>query len=267
MLTTVEPIEFSRKIDTGKTKPSLLVCEKADGATIEVVAKFSGGCESQEASLVRETIAACLAADLGLPVPQPYIILVPPEWENIVSDPGRRQQIAQSCRTAFGSTYLTGQYSLWTSGTMITDEMLPTAAAIFVFDALTQNSDRRASNPNCLVKGKQIRIFDHELTFPTMLLGFIAPWRPGGLKSLENNENHAFRQALVGRQVDYSPIKAAWQNISDVRIGEYGQSVPKAWAHANVVAQNSIVAKALSSIKDARDNIDGCLAEVERVLK
>ncbi len=267
MLTTVEAVEFTKPMGSGKTLPSLVLCEKADGTTVELVAKFSGGCDAREASLTREVIAACLAADLKLPIPTPYLVDIPTGWESVVPDTGRQAQIAASCRTAFGSTFVTGQFTLVTPGTVISDEMLGIAAAIFVFDALAQNADRRASNPNCLIRGTEFRIFDHELTFPSMLLGFVPPWTVGGLKSLENNENHVFRKQMLGRKIDFHPVKSAWQDLSDHRIDQYGQSVPAAWLASKVVADNDVVAKSLATIKAARDHIDACLTEVERVLK
>ena len=65
MITRLSPIEFHRAVSTGKTRPSLLICETIDGQTVEVIAKFSAGCEQGATSLAREVIAAGLAADLG----------------------------------------------------------------------------------------------------------------------------------------------------------------------------------------------------------
>ena len=42
----------------------------------------------------------------------------------------------------------------------------------------------------------------------------------------------------------------------------YGTSIPAEWA-----AADQAVRRALALIRDARDNIDGCLAEVERILR
>jgi hypothetical protein len=65
MLTRVTAIEHHSVITSGRTRPSRIVCERADGTIVEIVAKFSAGCEEKEASLAREVIAACLAGDLG----------------------------------------------------------------------------------------------------------------------------------------------------------------------------------------------------------
>jgi hypothetical protein len=140
--------------------------------------------------------------------------------------------------------------------------MLPTAAAIFTMDAIIQNVDRRTDNPNCLVKGAQFCIFDHELAFTHgVVIGWKPPWTLGGLKSLETPGFHIFRAGLVGQAIDFEPIKTAWTALSDARITEYESMVPDEW-----VGAAGAVKTALTLIRDARDNIDACLAEVKRVL-
>src|SRR5215510_2935008 len=80
MLSRVRAIEHHAPLSSGKTRPSRIVCERADGSTVEVVAKFSASCDGKEAALVREVIAACLAVDLGLPVPESFLVDVPRDW-------------------------------------------------------------------------------------------------------------------------------------------------------------------------------------------
>jgi hypothetical protein len=165
MLTRVTAIEHHERVSTGKTRPSRVVCQKSDGSPVEVVAKFSAGCEEKEVSLAREVIAACLAGDLGLPTPEPFLVDVPPGFAQVVTDRSQAALIAQSSPVAFGSSLVTGGYSVWNREMQITEATLPTASSIFVFDCLIQNVDRRDENPNCLVRGDNLRIFDHELAF------------------------------------------------------------------------------------------------------
>ena len=107
----------------------------------------------------------------------------------------------------------------WSRGRRILDSMLPTAAAIFVFDAIIQNVDRRADNPNCLVKGNEIRIIDHEMAFThRLVLGWRPPWTPGSLKDLEKPGFHIFRDQLRRRAIDLSAIRDAWSALSDAQL-------------------------------------------------
>jgi hypothetical protein len=263
MLSRVTAIEHHVPLASGKTRPSRTVCQRTDGTTVEVIAKFSASCEGKEAGLVREAIAACLAADLGLPVPESFLVDVPREWADLVVDPVQRAKIRASSPIAFGSRQITGGYSVWHREMRIDEELLPVAAAVLTFDAIIQNVDRRADNPNCLVKGSEICIFDHELAFTHgLVIGWKPPWILGGLKALETPGFHIFRAGLVRRTIDFGPIRDAWAGLPDDRLKEYVKVLPDEWAGTADVPN-----AALALIRDARDRIDACLAEVKRVLE
>ena len=262
MLTKVVASEFSRPATSGRTGPLILICERADGSTVEVMAKFTTGCDQGVINLSREAVAACLAADLGLPIPEAFLVEIPPDFADAVPDAGARAKIKTSSPCAFGSHFMTGQFSTWSSSSTISAIMLPMAAAIFVFDAIIQNPDRRGTNPNCLVRGNDLRIFDHELAFTHgIILGWRPPWVAGGLKTLETPGNHIFREGLRRQAIDYGPIRDAWQGLSDGKISAYEGVCPPDWADAEAA-----IKAAVSLIRDARDHIDGCLTEVQRVM-
>jgi hypothetical protein len=75
---------IDRPAAQGRTGPVLAAIETEDGEEVEVFAKLSAGCDQGVVNLAREAIAACLAADLGLPVPRPWLVEVPwwpmPRW-------------------------------------------------------------------------------------------------------------------------------------------------------------------------------------------
>jgi len=263
MLERVTAVEYVKAVSNGRTKPAHLVCERSGGATVEVIAKFSGNCEKRETHLARELIAACLAGDLGLPMPAPYLVTVSPEFCDAVPDPTVAEKIRASSPLAFGSTLVTGQYSTWVKSNKISTTALPTALAILVFDGITQNPDRREGNSNCLTRGDEFRIFDHELCFSheDVLFGWKAPWVLDGLNFLKTPESHIFRLGLIGQTMDFSNVRASWAGLSDARLLEYAQAVPAEW---NAAA--SSVKAAVKLIGDARDNIDGCITEIRRVL-
>ena len=140
--------------------------------------------------------------------------------------------------------------------------MVPMALATFAFDAIIQNPDRRSGNPNCLVRGDAFRIFDHELTFAHgLILGWKPPWVPGGLQLLEQPGFHIFRRELRGKNLDFPTVRESWKHLIDSRIDGYADVVPAEWAQAA-----TDVAGAITLIKSARDRIDDCLAEIQRVL-
>lgn len=157
MLDRATPIEFSRTTTNGRTRPAIVVCETAAGDQIDVVAKFSASCDQGVVNLAREAVAACLAADPGLPIPKPFLLDIQPEWAAGVADPVARAAIQRSAPFAFGSTWVGPQVSAWNDGTLLRLAMHPAALGIFVFDAIIQNPDRRSSNPNCPVLSEAMR--------------------------------------------------------------------------------------------------------------
>lgn len=85
MLTRLRPVEFLQKAPTGKTEPAFLVCENDQGEEIAVVAKLAAKSERGPTGLAMEVLVACLAGDLGLPVPEPFILDLDQDWISAVS--------------------------------------------------------------------------------------------------------------------------------------------------------------------------------------
>jgi hypothetical protein len=245
----------------GRTAPLLSACETDRGENVEVFAKVSYGCDEGVVNLAREAIAACLAADLGLPVPRPWFVEIQPEIIPIIADPQIADKLRRSCPIAFGSTRALG-FTAWSTGQRLSEAMRPTASSILLFDAITQNPDRRAENPNCLVKGNELRIIDHELSFAHRLMLFWRPpWAFGGMNDLATHGRHIFVNELKGAPIDFAPIKSRWAALSNARLQEYGEAIPPEWA-----AARTDIEAALKLIADARDNIDECIRELRRIL-
>ena len=263
LLSRVEADEVIRRATSGRTLPVILLCEADSGVPVELFCKLSAGCDANVASLAREVVAACLARDLCLPVPQPYLVDVPTDIGALVTDPEIATLFQTSSSVAFGSAKVGNQFSIWTSTTRITDAMVPAAFSAIVFDGVIDNVDRRESNPNCLVSGDEFRLIDHELAFPDTagLIGSNPPWMPGSLEWLKRDSRHIFCAGLKGRQYDTSPLVELWSNVSDDRLLEYRQSIPEEWSHAL-----PRVDEALERISNGRDNIGGVIAEIKRVL-
>lgn len=245
----------------GRTGPVLAACETDAGEEVEVFLKLSAGCDQKVVNLAREAVAACLAADLGLPVPKPWLVEISPEILPAVTDTAIAKKIRESSPVAFGSTRTSG-FSVWNTGQRLTDPMRSTAAGILLFDAIIQNPDRRTENPNCLVRGDELRIIDHELAFAhRLILLWRAPWTLGGMSNFETPGRHIFVQALKGVPVDFGGITTRWAALSDARLQKYGRGIPAEWADAR-----ADVDAALKLIGAARDNIDACIAELGRIL-
>ena len=243
-----------------------MLCEAESDSPIEVFCKLSAGCFEGVANLAREVVAACLAVDLKLPVPAPYLVEIPPDLTSVATDPEIADRLRTSSPVGFGSERVASQFSAWTTGNRVTDAMVPSALGALFFDAVIENADRRASNPNCLVAGDRLRFIDHELAFPSpsRLLDWRPPWQAGGLRWLARPEGHIFCPELRRKthRLDFGPLRALWSTISDARLGEYRDAVPPEWEEALPA-----VSEALDRIRNARDNLDGVIDEIKRVLQ
>lgn len=262
MLDMVEAIRFDRAMTKGRTLPLLMAAEHGDGREVELVGKFSHGQNIGANGLAREAISAMLAADLGLPVPQPLLVRVSDVFIDTVLDPEAAALLRQSLRVGFGSSKLPDGYSLWPHSNSLPKRMLTQAAEIFAFDALIQNADRRPDNPNMQVKGHQFAIYDHELAFFWEgVLFWKPPWQPGGLDNVAQPDRHVFFAAIKSQAVDLSRLIGAWEAISDARLAEYQAALPTEWESASYTIQ-----KVLGFVRELRENIRSAMMEVQKVL-
>lgn len=262
MLSHVTAVRFDGRVQSGRTLPCRLTCETADGAEVEVVAKFSDGCDRKVAALVIESIAAMLAADLDLPVPEPFIVAIEPEFIAELPDATVLAMARRSSPLAFGSKHLPPGYTSWPIGKSIPKDALASAAEIFAFDALIANDDRRPANPNCLFSGANLAIYDHEMAFFTEgIIGWQPPWIVGSLESYKQTRRHLFSEQLCGKPVNLDRLAGAWLAVTDERLATYRAALPEAWNSAGQKAD-----QALSYIAQVRDNVEAALSEVRRAL-
>lgn len=260
MLRRLEAIQFIGDVGSGRTLPVIASAEDAAGDVHEVVLKFASKCDLGTNSLAVEVIAACLAGSIGLPIPEPFLVDLSPEWRATLPAEIQRR-VSQFDNLAFGSKLISPQWPAWTMTNRLTPAMVQTAAEILAFDAFVENVDRREGNPNCLISGDQLRIFDHELAFPRGLLGG-KPWNVGGMKPLtEPPGRHIFHGQLVGQAVDHATIQAKWSALRDEDIDEYGSAVPAEWYDA------AFVDDILNRIRQVRGNLMGCMVELGRILQ
>lgn len=264
VLSRVTADEVIRPVSSGRTRPILMLCGVDSETPIELFCKLSSGCDEGVNNLAREVIAACLATDIGLPTPVPYLVEIPPELANVIADPNTSGRIRTSSSVGFGSAKVHNQFNAWMIGSRISDVMVPAALSTFVFDAVIENVDRRPSNPNCLVSGDRFRLIDHEMAFPpsARIIGWRPPWQVGALSWMDQPDGHIFCKGLKKRDLDFSSLPRVWSQVSDARLLEYRAAIPPEWSPAL-----RSVDEALNRVRNARDNIHGVITEIERVLR
>lgn len=263
MLDAVTAVRFDGRVQSGRTKPCRLACQTAAGDEVEVVAKLSAGCERGVAALVSEAVAAVLASDLGLPVPEPYLVTVDADFAAGIPDAEIVALARRSNSVWYGSKRLPSGYTTWPVGRQIPKDALATAAEVFAFDALIANFDRRPENPNCLFLGSSLAIFDHELAFLTEgVIGWRPPWETGALESFRRARSHLFVDQLRGKTLNFDRLSGAWLAVSDERLLAYRRALPAEWAEADETA-----AKAARQVTEVRNNLARAMQEIERVLR
>ena len=217
-------------------------------------------------NLALESIAAMLAADLELPVPEPFVVLIGDDFIELIPDdqPEVRELFQKSCRYAFGSRLLHNGFAVWTTGDPVPEALTTEAAELFVFDAIIVNSDRRPVNPNCLFTGKEFAIFDHELTFsPKQILFWKEPWVEGGFDQMNNKDSHIFASHYFVKEPDcLDRMVLAWKKLPAARFNEYRNALPNEWVGDGVYLDEII-----NYLENARLNIQIIVDNALKVLK
>ena len=263
MIRRASAVRFDRPAESGRTQPLRVAVETDDGVEHEAFLKPSAAPGMDIEGLANEALAACVAGELGLPICQPFLVDMSPEWISSIQDGGTRALLGQSCPIAFASTAAGDGWRPWAQSDTLSGTKLANALSIFAFDALIENADRRPSNPNVLTKGAAFRIIDHEMAFRLRLLLLSPkPWTPGALERLAAQDGHAFFAALKSaKALDLAPVHAAWSALTDAQLADFEVSLPGQWA----VAAEAVTG-ALTHLRAVRDKIDNCIAEIERVL-
>jgi len=262
MLDSVTATRFDRRAGTGRNRPCFVSCESATGDIVDVVIKFSGGCEAGVTALTHEAIASCLASDLDLPVPEPFLVSLTPEFIEAVPDIEIRQLMQQSVVVSFGVKKLPPQFSIWPPGKNLNAVTRDVAANILAFDLFIGNVDRIPENPNCQSKGDEIAIYDHELAFTDHLLfGWRPPWVPMALERIRTPGYHLFSDQLRRKPLALGVLANDWQGLSNERLAAYLGALPPQWAAAREKATF-----AADTIRNIRDNMADCVAELTRAL-
>lgn len=264
MFRKVYAIRFDKPAGNGRNQACFVTCADPAGARSEAIVKFSAGCESGNGALIREALSAFFAADLGLHVPEPLLVEVPPQFTAGPAYPVHSAFIAKSCKYAFGSTKLAAGYQIVSPAHPVHGPMIQKAAEIFVFDTFTANSDRGPQNPNCLMQGDFVSIIDHELAFlMRSILFWTDPWTKGGGEALSSVDKHVFWIHVRKQKIDFDRMKKCLELIDDARLNSYLAALPDEW----LAGQGNVIASEIVSyIRELRDNSTEAFNEVVRVL-
>jgi hypothetical protein len=216
---------------SGRTSPALIACDLPGGGEIECVVKLGGHQESISHQPVCETVAALLAMDLGLPIAEPMLVEITMDFARKAiphTEPDARTRCEKALGFAFATKHLPPGYSLPPAGKAPSRKLLPSLAELYAFDGLIQNADRKASNPNCLVKGDKLQIFDHDQAFG-FLLDLFGPQPVGKVESYPFLKNHLAHPFLNRDRAAFERLEGAWEAITPATVSGYKEFLPDAW--------------------------------------
>ena len=265
MLSRVTASRFHETARSGRNKPCFLGCAQEDGPEIEVYVKFCGP-EMTIRSQITEAVTALLAADLDLPVPEPFLVNVEADFAATIPDLPARARAQQSLGWNFGSRKLPPGFSTIPTDKPISQALIQTAAEILAFDMFICNPDRTVANPNCLSNGRELAIYDHELAFFTDgIIGWQPPWVPGGIvlpKGQPPRTRHVFQEELRGVPLDFERFIGAFDVVTPARMQEYRAALPQPW-----VGNGSVIDPMLDYIQQLGHNIRSSVANLKGALK
>ena len=252
-------------MSAGRTRPVLLGAEDSEGKRFEVVVKLRGA-ELSTKSQIAELVSAPLAEMLAIDVPQAAVVDVPAGFEEIVP-PALASVFRASAGRNFGSIHLGTSFTTWAAGRVPKGVQRDQAAAIFAFDLLVQNPDRRTGNPNLWTRSGRLGVYDHEQAFSFLHLPIIGgPSRPWVVAdqaaSFRFMENHIFYPALRGGRIDLGPFGSKLAALSDEAIASLLEPVPAEWREGHDLCE-----QAADYLREAREESAKFMNFVKHMLR
>ena len=167
VLQKYEAIQFHRPMERGFTSPFLITAEHEESGEKEtLVVKSRAGYKNRQSAIFLEIqFTTLLAQGLGVHTPEPVVVNSPEGFEFGAADyETSHQLIKKSYGLNFATIHLGKDWKTWGAGK---PQKIPTddTERIYSFDALVQNADRKADNPNLLWKGTQIVALDFDRAF------------------------------------------------------------------------------------------------------
>lgn len=267
MIRRALPQRFDRETENGRTEPLRVSVVTDDDVEHEVVMKLSAGRECSVEGLMNEMLGSLLAADLGLPVNEPFFVELDTDFTQSVVRTDIRDRMKNSCTVAFASEVAGSQWRRWIPSDKLASSQIEMATSVLAFDGFIANGDRSPRNSNLLVKDMSWRLIDHESAFGFRMRLFpkCEPWKQGNLEMMKRygqDSEHVFAKQLCGRRdLLFDRVRDLWSGLSDARFAQYDTILPTEWEECR-----PILAEAIRHLKQVRDNIEACLKELERVL-
>jgi hypothetical protein len=180
MLRTFTALDFIQPAERGNNLPALIRGRETSGAEASIYLKTRAGYGDRPAAPGVELLTGLLAREWGLLTPEPVLVEVPTRFhEQIFEYPKHRDCVERSPGLNFGTISLGPDWKTWPVDMSVRAFPPECIEAILIFDAMIQQTDRAADNPNMMWRGHEIAVLDHEKCFGYLGLATDPqrPWR------------------------------------------------------------------------------------------
>ena len=268
MLEVAEAVRLDGEAGDGRTTPFRAGIVTPQGEELDAYLKALDGKHLTVEGLMNEALGAAVAAEVGLPMPRAFVVVLSPEFVASARSAEHRRRLGL-CPAAFALEALGTNWRKWNETDRVGSERRSVALQTLAFDAFIGNSDRSPIRPNLMTSPPTgaLALIDHEGAFGVRMkfAPAMEPWKLGNLDLLRRvgqESEHLFFKPLSGlRDLDMQPIADAWSNLTDEVLAGYAAALPGPWEDAR-----KPLADALHYLGTVRDRVQDCLQELRRVL-
>jgi hypothetical protein len=220
--------------ENGRTKPLVLSCKQAGRGGYErrpfLVKAMGAPGGVVLASLRNEFLGMLLARELGLRVAGPSLVEIPEDVAAAINMTLKRYGFQVMSGTAVGSAHLPRLVQIGRP-VQIPEAAQNEAAAVYAFDLLTQNVDRRLTNPNCALHEGHVFPYDFEMCF-SFMMAIGGGGDPVALSGHGVHRDHVFRPILhkLSSIIDLEPFMAGLKRLKNKgNLDALMTAVPEQW--------------------------------------
>jgi hypothetical protein len=169
-----------------------------------------------------------LARELGIGTPEPALVNISQELIDALRVSLSNYGINPQPGIGVGCQYFRGGFTSPQVSIDLTIEERAQAAAIYAFDLMVQNPDRRSDKPNCAFLGKDLVAFDFEMCF-SFLLAILQRGEPWEVSKHGLGPNHFFYPNLKKHSADWDPFISMCSKLDAASLDQLFSEVPDSW--------------------------------------
>lgn len=210
---------------------------------------------------MKELLAAFIAMELDLNVPGCVIINI----SSIFAESNRGKWyysiLSKSQGENFGTEYLDGAM-IWNGETNLVKRYLSALQNIFLFDMLIDTTDRTIDKPNLLLRGDNLFLIDHEMSFgfTSIVLGdFEVPWL---IKDYERSaaQNHILFSSIKGHKFESDNFLDKFIRINSKFWDKAEQLIPNGWKGTHFEKIKKIISLKIDNLSHYKKELKGLLS-------